>query len=159
MPKKKAWVLTKVVEEVQPDGTLLRYPKVSRMVDPGRPPTTTLDEETGATVTIYPHYGHSSAVSDDRTKKWCLTLVVGWDLTPLYDDPDVIVLHDYEKDGRLDKALKDEPLEKRKSWRNLLANFGDDVTTFSVYMPKWQVLERLGKRFDRGFEPRKLRAD
>ena len=84
------WGISPVVTEVTPEG-ISRYPKISRMADPGRTPKLNRDD----LIFVQPTYQHTSIISDGlgrpgEADEWCLSLVFGADLTPLGLDPALV---------------------------------------------------------------------
>ncbi len=141
------WCINPVIEEIQPDGSILRYPYVSRLEDPGRQPKQGVDDQ-GNLITIQPTYRHSSAI---HTANWCLSYVVGEDLTPLYKDKKVLVVHDM-KDGRLDMLYGDLPTKLKRKIETVLTS--KRLPLPSDTDPLWKLIQRLGRLIKAEFTPR-----
>ena len=82
------WVLCPVVT-IQTDNGIYRAPKVALFVDPGKPPRSDVDEETGLAVSHGRGYNRSSVIG---AFDWCVCYVRGSDWTPLDQDAEIVTL-------------------------------------------------------------------
>ena len=136
------WVLSKVVETVQEDGTVLRRAKVSDVPDPGRP---------GKSVR------YSALIPEGS--EWALCFVRAADLSKLDGDPEIIGIleHDHEDRENLLAKTPHElgwPIDKIERVQRRLAQRGVDVSKHSDETPLFAMLRDLGRTMDSVWEPR-----
>jgi hypothetical protein len=139
-----------VLNELSPDGRITRRPKVAAMLDSGA-----TDRE----------YGHVSAISDgasvrshfesgtplDPIDTWCVSLVVGSNLSALDADAELINILE-EAGGTVSgirTMLTSSPNQlgwstaKRNRVQNRLTAKGASLTGLTANSPLWQFLNRL----------------
>ena len=101
-----AWFFCPVVEEIGPDGTRRRRPKVADLRDPG---TDLIDEIDPVTELptgnkVHQKYSFSAAISDGlpgQDNDWCLVQVRGIDLSVVKNDPEITELEiEYDESER-----------------------------------------------------------
>lgn len=143
-----------VVTETLPDGRTVRRPLVAVLADPG------------ATGRVY---GHLSAISDGQpgaVNDWCLSLVVGSNLSALDADPELVNLLE-EAGGTvagIRAMLTSSPTQlgwsaaRRNRMQNRMTAKGADLAGLTASSPLWQFLNRLGQVVRPGFDVRTWQA-
>ena len=112
------WVLSPVIFEGG-----VRKPKVSTIVDPGRPASPLFDDDgdpvldgDGNQIVVAKTLVHSSVISDGQPRQpndWCVSMVGGVDLSLLDTDPDVIDLFEIDTSAANHQGLLDATLRQR----------------------------------------------
>ena len=154
------WVITPVDEQLQPSGILSRWPRVSRIEDPGRPLEDLLDDSGAVIGQRRPYYSHVSAVSD--IEDWAVSLVYGVDMTGLDGDPQIINLleSDYEDLSReliLSQRVEDLGYsnERLQRIRTRLEDKGVDTSGYSRQTRIVKIVRDLGRVLNVNYDPLK----
>jgi hypothetical protein len=155
------WFLCPVDNETAHDGTIRRWPRIARIVDPSRPPTPGVDA-LGNPTAIPKTYRFVCAISDGQpgqVNNWCLCIVRSTDFAPLNAALDVNdLLEEAYEDG--DNRLNATPNDlgwsaaKRVRVRDRLIAKGVDISGLTADSPLWRWLERVGQRIQPGWHPR-----
>lgn len=125
------WIVCPVIDESNPDGGTIRYPKIARMTDPG----------TGF------FYRFSAALVDGKPR--CVCFVRGRDFTPIDADAECIDPFENVNYEDADNRLLATPASlgwtpaRQTRLRNRLIAWGVDVTGITSDTPLWQVLRRV----------------
>lgn len=132
-----------------------RWPKVAALADPG--------------ATVGKVYGHVSAISDGQpgqVNDWCLSLVVGSNLSAV--DADAELVNILEEAGGTVAGIRAMLLQspndlgwnaaRRTRVQNRLTAKGADLTGLTANSPLWQFLNRLGQVVMPGFDIRAWNA-
>lgn len=91
------WCLCRVLEEIDNKGGRHRKPNVGAIEDPGAPLVEVFDPETDLPTGVFRRhsYSYTAAISSGlpgEDNDWCLVQVVGFDMSGLNSNPDVINL-------------------------------------------------------------------
>jgi len=146
------WVINPIIKETAIYGTVYRYPKVSRIADPGRTPKTGTDPGTGKAFTVQPVYRHCTVYPpEDSAIKWCLSCVAGEDFTPVDNDPEIITVLDNADD--LSVSFSTLPQAVRDKIKAALKNRGVTLARLKDTDDLRSHVRALGRRLDAGFNP------
>jgi len=149
----KAWVINPLITESyinSANGNVnwLRRPKVELMDDPGR---ILVHNVTG--VTSIGKYWHSTIADDVGLDegKWCLSYVTGKDFTPIINDPECIIIHDFSVGDLTIRTTNHPNINKLK--RELeKSSIPLDLDTDK---PMHKVIVELGKQLNLEFKTTK----
>ena len=135
------WWVCPVVEEPHPDGGVIRYPKIARIIDPG----------TGL------FYGFSAAIADGRPRAICF--VRGQDFSALAADPECVDPFEALNYEDTQNMLAETPNTlgwspaRQSRLRTRLINWGVDGTGLTGDTPLWQILKRIMSTIHPVFQP------
>ena len=160
-------VITPVAISEGPRGSIIRVPLVSTIVDPGRPPTETEDDD-GNPITVPKTLVHVSAISSGQPgerNEDCMSIVAGVDMSNLDAQANIVTLFESGTDrplADLRRWLTNTPgglgwsNARQNRLRNRLISYGADVAGLTGDTPLWQIVNRLGRVWEPTFDVRQV---